>query len=281
MMILMDCSSQMMWWRIFVRLWMHAGQNWLQALAKVYTYQHCSLILVSILCHHCSISLMMLLCRLHQKPNLHMKKPESYQCSYYFTCPSNPYSTYKYYCCKLFSAKYSGQQPTWYLPPWHNAGLHHCQEVSHQHIASRNMWEHLPSNFWPAWNPSKYHRWVSPSVCYLCLTRATVSGYTRHRSLGLLEKTSKTRICFNFSSKSPSLHHDERNAHCSVLQILRLRLYSLVPNSMADEHTVSNFTKINMADRACQKASTIVNMMKIKQHIRHYEILVCLYLLYR
>ena len=211
-MISMDCSSQMMWWRIFVRLWMHAGQNWLQALAKVYTYQHCSLILISILCHHCSILLMMLLCRLHQKPDLHMKKPESYQCSYYFTCPSDPYSTHKCYCCKLFGAKYSGQRPMQYLPPQHNASLHHCWEVSHQHIASRNTQEHSPSNFWPAQNPSKYHRWVLPSVCYLCLTRATISVYTRHRSSGLLEKASKTRICFNFSSKSLSLHHDERNA---------------------------------------------------------------------
>ena len=45
---------------------------------------------------------------------------------------------------------------------------------------------------------------------------------------------------------------------------------------MAEEHTVSNFTKINMADWAHQKASTIVNMMKIKQYICHSEILVCL-----
>lgn len=229
----------------------------------------------------CSISLTMLLCRLHQKPDLHMKKPESYQCSYYFTCPSNLYSTHKCYCCKLFGAKYSGQWPMQYLPPWHNAGLHHCWEVSHQHIASRNTWEHLPSNFWPAQNPSKYCRWVFLSVCYLCLTRATVSVYTMHHSLGLLEKGSKTRICFNFSSKSLSLHHDERNAHCFVLQILRLKLYLLVPNLMADEHMVSNFMKINMADWACQKASTIVNMTKIKQHIHYSEIPVCLYLLYR
>ena len=280
-MISMDCSSQTMWWRIFVRLWMHCGQNWLQALAIVYTYQHCSLILVSILCHHCSISLTMLLCRLHQKLDLHMKKPESYQCLYYFTYPSDPYSTYKCYCCKPFSAKYSGQWPTQYLPPQHNAGLHHHQEVSHQHIASRNTWEHLLSNFWPAWNPSKYCRWVLPSVCYLCLTRATVSVYTGYHSSGLLEKASKTRICFNFSSKSPSLHHDERNAHHSVLQILGLKPCSLVPNLMADECTVSNFMKINTADQAHQKASTIVNMTKIKQHIHCPEIPVCLYLLYR
>jgi hypothetical protein len=45
-------------------------------------------------------------------------------------------------------------------------------------------------------------------------------------------------------------------------------LFSVVPNSMVEERTVSNFTKINSADRANQKASTIVNITKVKQHIR-------------
>ena len=45
---------------------------------------------------------------------------------------------------------------------------------------------------------------------------------------------------------------------------------------MAEERTVSNFMKINMADWARQKVSTIVNMTKIKQHIRRSEIPVCL-----
>lgn len=37
---------------------------------------------------------------------------------------------------------------------------------------------------------------------------------------------------------------------------------------MVEERTVSNFTKINSADRASQKASTIVNITKVKQNIR-------------
>jgi len=37
---------------------------------------------------------------------------------------------------------------------------------------------------------------------------------------------------------------------------------------MAEERTVSAFTKINTADRANQKVSTIVNITKVKQHLR-------------
>ena len=80
---------------------------------------------------------------------------------------------------------------------------------------------------------------------------------------------------------SPSLFTMMREMLVTVLQILGLKLYSLVPNLMAEEHTVSNFMKINTANQARQKASTIVNMTKIKQHICHSEIPVCLYLLYR
>ena len=54
-------------------------------------------------------------------------------------------------------------------------------------------------------------------------------------------------------------------------QVLGLKLFSLVPNSMVEERTVSNFTKLNSADRANQKASTIVNTTKVKQHIRRAQ----------
>jgi hypothetical protein len=37
---------------------------------------------------------------------------------------------------------------------------------------------------------------------------------------------------------------------------------------MAEERTVSTFTKINAAERAAQKADTIVNITKVKQHLR-------------
>jgi hypothetical protein len=41
---------------------------------------------------------------------------------------------------------------------------------------------------------------------------------------------------------------------------------------MADERTVSNFTKINSANRARQKASTIVDMTQIGQALRRDKI---------
>jgi len=53
-----------------------------------------------------------------------------------------------------------------------------------------------------------------------------------------------------------------------VRQVLGVKLYSVVPNSMAEERTVSTFTKLNSAERAAQKADTIVNITKVKQHLR-------------
>ena len=53
-----------------------------------------------------------------------------------------------------------------------------------------------------------------------------------------------------------------------VCQVLGVKLYSVVPNSMAEERTVSTFTKLNSAERAAQKADTIVNITKVKQHLR-------------
>lgn len=37
---------------------------------------------------------------------------------------------------------------------------------------------------------------------------------------------------------------------------------------MAEERTVSNFTKLNSADRANQKVSTLVHMTQVRQHYR-------------
>lgn len=58
-------------------------------------------------------------------------------------------------------------------------------------------------------------------------------------------------------------------------QILGVKLYSVVPNSMAEERTVSTFTKLNSAERAAQKADTIVNITKVKQHLRRRTTKVC------
>lgn len=69
-----------------------------------------------------------------------------------------------------------------------------------------------------------------------------------------------------------SLEHPLMRIH----QVLGVKLYSVVPNSMAEERTVFTFTKLNSAERAAQKADTIVNIAKVKQHnqcaciISHY-----------
>ena len=52
-----------------------------------------------------------------------------------------------------------------------------------------------------------------------------------------------------------------------IHQVLGVKLYSVVPNSMAEEHTVSTFIKVNAAEPAAQKADTIVNITKVKQHL--------------
>ncbi|KDQ16586.1 hypothetical protein BOTBODRAFT_107033 [Botryobasidium botryosum FD-172 SS1] len=54
----------------------------------------------------------------------------------------------------------------------------------------------------------------------------------------------------------------------SILALLAIKLFSLVPNSMAEERTVSTFTRLNTKARACQKASTIVQMTRIQQHYK-------------
>jgi hypothetical protein len=57
-----------------------------------------------------------------------------------------------------------------------------------------------------------------------------------------------------------------RHADAAVLAYVALKLLSIVPNSMAEERTVSNFTKLNSPDRAKQKVATIVYMTQIRQH---------------
>ncbi|QRV83798.1 hypothetical protein RhiJN_11814 [Ceratobasidium sp. AG-Ba] len=63
-----------------------------------------------------------------------------------------------------------------------------------------------------------------------------------------------------------------RHFDACVLSYLAIKLYSIVPNSMAEERTVSNFTKLNSPDRGRQKASTIVFMTQIKQDEHRDEI---------
>ncbi|QRV92571.1 hypothetical protein RhiJN_20589 [Ceratobasidium sp. AG-Ba] len=56
-----------------------------------------------------------------------------------------------------------------------------------------------------------------------------------------------------------------------LLAHLGLTLGSIVPNSMADERTMSTLTKLNSPDRASQKASTLIEMATIRQHYKREE----------
>ena len=51
-------------------------------------------------------------------------------------------------------------------------------------------------------------------------------------------------------------------------QILAIKLLSCVPNSMADERTVSIFTRINTPLRNAQQLDTIADIAQITQYYR-------------
>lgn len=66
----------------------------------------------------------------------------------------------------------------------------------------------------------------------------------------------------------PPIRHSYANHPNQFVQHLGVKLFSLLPNSMAEERTVSTFTKMNTADRSRQKPATLKNMAMIKQHYR-------------
>lgn len=51
-------------------------------------------------------------------------------------------------------------------------------------------------------------------------------------------------------------------------------LTSIVPNSMAEERTMSTLTKLNSPDRAAQKVSTLIDMATIRQYYKREENLI-------
>ncbi|KAF8592947.1 hypothetical protein BDV93DRAFT_612399 [Ceratobasidium sp. AG-I] len=57
-----------------------------------------------------------------------------------------------------------------------------------------------------------------------------------------------------------------RHVDACILAYIAIKLFSIVPNSMAEERAVSNFTQLNTACRSRQNPRTIVQMTQIKQH---------------
>ncbi|KAG8945373.1 hypothetical protein FRC04_000823 [Tulasnella sp. 424] len=74
-----------------------------------------------------------------------------------------------------------------------------------------------------------------------------------------------------FSSPMEYWESLRRNPDAEIVAHLAIKLFSIVPNSMAEERTVSNFTKLNSPDRANQKVSTLVHMTQICQHYRRQD----------
>ncbi|KAG8776331.1 hypothetical protein FRC12_000974 [Ceratobasidium sp. 428] len=71
------------------------------------------------------------------------------------------------------------------------------------------------------------------------------------------------------TSFSPLKFWTEKEKHpdANLLAPVAIKLFSLVPNSMAEERTVSCFTKLNAKDRSRHKVSTLVHMTRIRQHL--------------
>ncbi|KAF8294136.1 hypothetical protein DL93DRAFT_857395 [Clavulina sp. PMI_390] len=81
-------------------------------------------------------------------------------------------------------------------------------------------------------------------------------------------------FCFDgWKQLSPSEYWKRllTNPDASLIALVVHKLHSVVPNSMAEERTVSRFTKTNSPSRAGQKASTLVGMTKIQQAIHRRE----------
>jgi hypothetical protein len=56
-----------------------------------------------------------------------------------------------------------------------------------------------------------------------------------------------------------------------LLAHLGIIFTSVVPNSMAEERSMSTLTKLNSPDRASQKVSTLIDMASIRQHYKREE----------
>ncbi|KAI0027166.1 ribonuclease H-like domain-containing protein [Vararia minispora EC-137] len=57
-----------------------------------------------------------------------------------------------------------------------------------------------------------------------------------------------------------------KDPQASVLAFLAIKLFSVVPNSMADERTGSAMTKVNSADQNNLKPETIIHLIQLRQH---------------
>ncbi|KAL5640471.1 hypothetical protein ACGC1H_007651 [Rhizoctonia solani] len=70
------------------------------------------------------------------------------------------------------------------------------------------------------------------------------------------------------NAPSPRKYWEKTGLHedANIMGYLGVELSSVNPNSMAEERTVSNLTKLNSPDRAHQKTSALIRITQVKQH---------------
>ncbi|CAE6446463.1 unnamed protein product [Rhizoctonia solani] len=70
------------------------------------------------------------------------------------------------------------------------------------------------------------------------------------------------------NASTPRKYWEKTGLHedANIMGYLGVKLFSVNPNSMAEERTVSNLAKLNSPDRARQKTSTLIAMTQVKQH---------------
>ncbi|KAG8694473.1 hypothetical protein FRC08_008466 [Ceratobasidium sp. 394] len=91
--------------------------------------------------------------------------------------------------------------------------------------------------------------------------KAQVTAYARNESP--FRPTSSTTLVDPMKFWKNLLNHPDAN----LIAPLAMKFFSLVPNSMAEERTVSCITRLNTKDRSCQKVSTLIHMTRIRQYL--------------
>ncbi|KAK7015435.1 hypothetical protein R3P38DRAFT_3204718 [Favolaschia claudopus] len=111
----------------------------------------------------------------------------------------------------------------------------------------------------------------SPSVFSLgCLRVHPVAprpGVQPARFPGVFSSPTPNYGCLSINK--PSVNEAlEEHPESSILAFVAIKIFSVLANSMAEERTVSRFTRTDSRDRASQDARTIVDQTKIHQYLR-------------
>ncbi|CAK5275996.1 unnamed protein product, partial [Mycena citricolor] len=112
-------------------------------------------------------------------------------------------------------------------------------------------------------NPPQYAVFETMSELLSAL-RSQVEAYT-HQNPPFSARSSAWRCPYHYWIAMGD------RADAALLAYLAIRILAILPNSMAEERTVSSFTRLNSNDRANQSAQTVIAMTKIQQHLRRQQ----------